>query len=305
MSISLDLALYLREQRHHHDISLAERGVLFTLMFRVGSNPFSWVSQEDLAIELDISERHLKRYMSSLLKKNLIVIEKDSKDLRKNTYRPAEFLINYHQKQDRKAAKKYPKKLSTAQANREKKGTSLSPNLQNRGHLCHLNRGHLCHLILDEKNPQDLQSQGLQGSDSLPKVKYKNNSIKETYMYTHDKKRRAHTFSSVPKNFQPNSEHQQISDDLKLDLQRQAALFVDHYEATGKKMQDWNAAFRSWLRKATMFKNEPRTYSQKDTQTRSTVPYFKTDDTDKFVRTPEKRALAAQFLKKIRHEAHV
>lgn len=112
MSIALDTALYLREQKSENPLTVSERGALLTLMFRVGSNPFSWVSQETLAIELDITERNVRRYMKGIKEKGYIDITHDPHDKRKNLYRPAKFLINYHQQNSRAQTKKYRSKLS-------------------------------------------------------------------------------------------------------------------------------------------------------------------------------------------------
>jgi hypothetical protein len=132
MSIALDTALYLREQKSSDPLTLEERGVLFTLMFRVGSNPFTWISQESLAIELDVSLRQLKRHLKSLIKKSYLEEMDDPKDKRKNLYRPAEFLINYHQQQERKPTKSYPqkpkKKVTYMTPNSERKVTYMTPN---------------------------------------------------------------------------------------------------------------------------------------------------------------------------------
>jgi DNA-binding MarR family transcriptional regulator len=106
MSIALDTALYIRENevyyidknRKSHYLTASDRGYLFTLMFRVGSNPFTWISQEELAFEMGVTARPLKAALSKLFKLGLIVIEIDPQDRRKNRYRPADKLIDYHQK---------------------------------------------------------------------------------------------------------------------------------------------------------------------------------------------------------------
>ena len=110
MSIALDLALYIREQKLDKPLTTSERGVLFTLFFRVGSNPFTWISQKQLAIELDIIERNVRKLMSSIKTKGFIEISSDPKDKRKNLYRPSEFLINYHQQAKRVQTKEYRSK---------------------------------------------------------------------------------------------------------------------------------------------------------------------------------------------------
>lgn len=113
MSVALDTAMYLREQLLDNPLTLTERGILFTLMFRVGGNPFTWVSQESLAEECDIIERNVRRLMAQLSLKGFVEIEKNTKDKRKNLYKPAEFLINYHQIPNRNPTKKYRSKLTS------------------------------------------------------------------------------------------------------------------------------------------------------------------------------------------------
>lgn len=98
MSISLDIALYLRDNgRKFKKLSLSDRAVLFTLAFRVGSNATTWISQRSLASELCIEDRNLRNHMYNLSKLGLIVIKKSKKDKRKLEYSIASFLINYHQ----------------------------------------------------------------------------------------------------------------------------------------------------------------------------------------------------------------
>ncbi len=110
MSIALDAALFLREQKESKPLTLSERGLLFTLLFRVGSNPFAWVSQETLCTELDLADSNLRTQIKKIAQKGYIEIMKDPKDKRKNLYRPAEFLINYHQIPNRTSTKKYRSK---------------------------------------------------------------------------------------------------------------------------------------------------------------------------------------------------
>lgn len=106
MSIALDSALYIRENEisytdkngQIHKFTASDRGYLFTIMFRVGSNPFTWISQKELAYEMDVTARPLKTALAKLVNFGLIEVDIDPKDARKNRYRPAEKLINYHDK---------------------------------------------------------------------------------------------------------------------------------------------------------------------------------------------------------------
>jgi len=181
MSISLDLALYLREQKDS-DLTLCERGVLFTLFFRVGSNAFSWISQEVLADELQISARQLKRQIQSLLKKGFIQVLHDPKDLRKNLYRPANFLINYHQNPNRKTTKNVTNNKPEKMENR---GHKCHKNYADRGHKCHINRGQDCHLISDDEINTDAVVEVKNEVSQIPKAKEQsNNKSKDKYSET-------------------------------------------------------------------------------------------------------------------------
>jgi len=98
MSIALDIALYLRDHgRNLKGLSTGDRGVLFTLAFRVGSNAITWISQKTLANELCLDERNLRNHLNNLIKFNLIRVKRNKKDKRKLEYSPTELLINYHQ----------------------------------------------------------------------------------------------------------------------------------------------------------------------------------------------------------------
>ncbi len=62
--------------------------------------------------------------------------------------------------------------------------------------------------------------------------------------------------TSVPLDFIPNEHHALIAAVRHLDLNNEKSAFIDYYEAHGKKMVNWDAAFRNWLRKAAEFKNK-------------------------------------------------
>lgn len=161
MSISLDVALYLREQKDAVNVTVGERGFLLTLCFRLGSNSVTWVSQEDLAIELDIIERNVRRYAASLAKKGLIVIEKDPNDKRRNRYKVSKFLINYHQL-ERVRSKQY----------RSKKPCNNS----NIGQKRPMNIGQKRPIPASPEIAAAQAPCGLTGNDISPKVKYKSNT---------------------------------------------------------------------------------------------------------------------------------
>jgi DNA-binding MarR family transcriptional regulator len=137
MSISLDVALYLREQCQGKNITLADRGVLLTLMFRVGSNPFTWISQNELAKELDCSESTLRRHLKNLVKSGLILIDRDKKNKSCNCYRPSPHLINYHQN-NRNEQKNHQSELNGSNG---KHRSNMTGDFINTGHICTVHTG--------------------------------------------------------------------------------------------------------------------------------------------------------------------
>ena len=60
----------------------------------------------------------------------------------------------------------------------------------------------------------------------------------------------------LPEDWKPNETHTRIAKEEGVDLEREVILFRDHAEATGRRMLDWHAAFRTWLRNARNFNRE-------------------------------------------------
>jgi len=112
MSIALDIALYLRDHgRNLKGLSAADRGVLYTLAFRIGTKIYTWISQASLANELCMSTRNIRDYLRNLERFGLIITRKSKKDSRKLEYRISEFVHNYHQN-SRVCEKNYRKDCS-------------------------------------------------------------------------------------------------------------------------------------------------------------------------------------------------
>src|ERR1700689_135070 len=175
MSVALDTALYIREQKLSNPLTLAERGVLFTLMFRVGSNPHTWVSQKDLCIELDITDRPLRHQLKKLEKKGLLVSMSDADDKRKNLYRPAEFLINYHQNPKKNPTKSYPQKARNTKKYRSKTAGTL----QDTGRKQPVYTGRKQPVINCANDIQDNESKEKKVVHKYTKGKYKTKDLKQ------------------------------------------------------------------------------------------------------------------------------
>lgn len=64
--------------------------------------------------------------------------------------------------------------------------------------------------------------------------------------------------SALPPDFQPNDNHRDLARALGLNLDAQLESFRDYHLANGSTFIDWNAALRTWLRKAKEFKPASR-----------------------------------------------
>ena len=63
--------------------------------------------------------------------------------------------------------------------------------------------------------------------------------------------------SQLPSNWSPQSSHVQRAAQLGLDLNSQAEKFRLHAESTGRLMVNWNAAFTTWLIRASEWASKP------------------------------------------------
>lgn len=59
---------------------------------------------------------------------------------------------------------------------------------------------------------------------------------------------------SLPDSWQPTDAHRAIASEVGADLNREALAFRDHAAANGRLQLDWDAAFRTWLRKSPDFR---------------------------------------------------
>nr|DAH25695.1 MAG TPA: replisome organizer [Caudoviricetes sp.] len=60
----------------------------------------------------------------------------------------------------------------------------------------------------------------------------------------------------LPDNWQPNPEHHATAHRLHLDLDSEAEDFRNHAQAQGRRLADWDAGFRSWLKKSAEYAQE-------------------------------------------------
>jgi hypothetical protein len=62
----------------------------------------------------------------------------------------------------------------------------------------------------------------------------------------------------MPDVFKPNDTHRRLAAELRLDLARELTSFCDHHKSHGSAFKDWDAAFRTWLRRAREFKDSSK-----------------------------------------------
>ena len=60
--------------------------------------------------------------------------------------------------------------------------------------------------------------------------------------------------SKLPKDFRPNDAGLKAAEDAGFDVGVELSKFIDHHAATGSLFLDWQAAWRTWIRKATEFR---------------------------------------------------
>jgi hypothetical protein len=63
------------------------------------------------------------------------------------------------------------------------------------------------------------------------------------------RKRRAPA-TPLPDGWEPTDDHRQLAADQGVDCDHEAAKFADHAAANDRRQRDWDAAFRTWLRRA-------------------------------------------------------
>lgn len=63
--------------------------------------------------------------------------------------------------------------------------------------------------------------------------------------------------AQIPDDFQPSDKHQALAAEVGVDLRREWPKFRDHHQAKGSTFKDWDAALRTWIRKAADFAGRP------------------------------------------------
>jgi hypothetical protein len=60
----------------------------------------------------------------------------------------------------------------------------------------------------------------------------------------------------LPESWEPTDAHRTMAREYGVDLEEEVAQFRDHALANGRSLKDWDAGFRTWLRKAKQFKRD-------------------------------------------------
>ena len=61
----------------------------------------------------------------------------------------------------------------------------------------------------------------------------------------------------LPETWAPNSAHRELAKAIGVDASAQAEQFRDHFAANGEPKQDWDAAFRNWIRRSPAYAPRP------------------------------------------------
>jgi hypothetical protein len=80
----------------------------------------------------------------------------------------------------------------------------------------------------------------------------------EAVAATRPRGRAVGTATPLPATWQPTEEHRAYAYEHDLSLDREAESFRDHADANGRRQVSWDAAFRTWLRKARDYRERDR-----------------------------------------------
>jgi len=252
MSIALDLGLFFRNSKTKLGLSLTQRAILFTLAFRVGSNPKTWIKQTTLAMELGIEERNVKENLAKIKPTGILLIDRQKSDARKNIYRFVDILFNYHQMSDDQKSKVHAafndEILINPVDNSKNRGRNHHLSLENRGRNHHLNRGRNHHLSPDEKTLESPVESIVPENEPSPKGKgERNNKILKKHIG------RA---TQIKQDFEYDGKHINLAREYGLDITFEKDKFIDWAKGKGVTRLDWSSTFSNWLRKAYEIKNQ-------------------------------------------------
>lgn len=112
-----------------------------------------------------------------------------------------------------------------------------------------------------EQSPSVASSEGLSNDPSHAQAYSSSSSsslasTKSLALAAPPEKKRAKpkaTASPIPEGWQANQTHARLASELSLSLEEQTAKFRDHHAAKGTNFADWDAAFRTWLRRSKEF----------------------------------------------------
>lgn len=253
MSMLLDLGLFLREnnvirldkktgEKIIIPISATLRGFLFTIACRIGSDPYSWVSQETLAEELGMSVIGIKKLSKKASETNLIEVIPNPSDKRKRMYRPAKFLVNYTQKRREKLSTEDGlgtffeiKKVYKRTPNNPKKvSKSIPSRYTNVSRISHKN------------NENIKQNQTLTNENKTPKGH-------ETTIISKQPDAPAEKRGLISESFYPNRENQKLADQIGIKVGKTGVYlirkFIEVMNKYNVKAEDFDRRFKEFLLK--------------------------------------------------------
>lgn len=220
--MSLDVALFLRDNAKKYKITPAQRIVLTAIGWRIGNNKFSWPSQKTLADECGYTEKHMQKIISQLKKMNIILSDKNISDNRRNTY-----LLN---KEIIKPYKTKEQKCGTISISNDK--------------------------IMNKNTPP---TEGTFNKNTPPtEGAFKKHSLNIYINNKKDKKQREKEIKNkateIDKNYTYHNGHKKQSFDLNINIDNEHFKFINRHLSKGTKSKNWHAEFSNWLMRASELK---------------------------------------------------
>jgi hypothetical protein len=254
MSVSLDFALFMRNSKTKLGLSLSARAIIYTLAFRIGSRPNTWVSHNALALECGLHKQNLTDPIKKILLTNILKSKKNLKDKRKSLYAFNSMIKNYHQMTDKDKIKVHEyfddiyappickSKSSSGKPEQSSLDSSGKPELYSSGKP---------EQLLNEKSPETHVPQGLAGNENSPKAPEETTMYKQRNRATSTKKKGSVSLTYYSNEFFPDEKRRQL-----LTHHAQRTNNSEHYllEKFGEvsikyktRSKDWQKTFEDYL----------------------------------------------------------
>jgi len=251
MSLALDIGLFFRNSKTKLGLSLAARGILFTLAFRVGTRSSTWVSPESLADECGIHRQNIFAPLSKIVATGLVIKKSSMTHKQKKTYSFTELIKNYHQKLDdekRKVHQALNDEFNPPVDKRKNQSGKPDSRLKNQSGKPDSYQSGKPDSRLNEKNVRDPDSIDKNEVAKFPKEKAYSNILKQNRATSGSLK-----LKKYPENFYPDEERRQRLSDAAQRTNNTDSELLIKFETVSKKYKtksvDWQTTFEEFLKK--------------------------------------------------------